>query len=296
MLHPLEAPFAEQRTEVPLAYPTHEARVTLTKILIDIGGRHQLRCLPLARQAEVLAAMLLYGWDVAVGTVAQLDVNDLLGGEVMALATVQQVHTLRIELFVLDGRVHIDHLRQLHAEEAAAARGVGEQVGRVAGADERGYARQRGGIAGVCLAHAQRGHLHQVLQRALLACRVAVILIEVDEQAVRQAALTLALGREVEVVRVEHPQLGRQQQSAEGALVPSLLLTDEDGCHAVRIQRIVLALRLRHEGQQPATEVAHHHLIPCEATHEGADAIHAIPLGQRAEEGYSRAVQACDGT
>ena len=127
MLHPLEAPFAEQRTEVPLAYPTHEARVALTQIFIYIGSRHQLRCLPLARLAEVLAAMLLHGWYVAVGTVAQLDVHDLLGGEVMALATVQQVHTLRIELFVLDGRVHIDHLRQLHAEEAAAARGVGEQ-------------------------------------------------------------------------------------------------------------------------------------------------------------------------
>ena len=208
----------------------------------------------------------------------------------MALALGKQVKALGIELAVVDGGIYINHLADVEAEEAAATALVGEQGVAVAGADERGYARQRGGIAGVCLAHAQRGHLHQVLQRALLACRVAVILIEVDEQAVRQAALTLALGREVEVVRVEHPQLGRQQQSAEGALVPSLLLADEDGRHAVRIERIVLALCLRHEGQQPATEVAHHHLILREATHEGADAVHAIPHGQRAEEVLHRMV------
>ena len=193
------------------------------------------------------------------------------------------MHALGIELRVIHRGVHIDHLADVETEEAAAAALVGEQGVAVAGADERGDAGQRGALLGVGLAHAQRGHLHEVLQRALLGGRVAVILVEVDEEAIDQAVLTLALGREVEVVGIEHPQLGRQEQATEGALVHALLLTHEDGRYAVGIEDIVPTLRLRHQGKQPAAEVLHHSLIRGEAAHKGMQAVLAVPLGERGE-------------
>ena len=88
MLPTLEAPLAEEGTEVLLIYPTHETRVAVAQVLIDIGSREQLRLFALTGLAEVLLAVLLHRWYVAVGTVAQLDVLDLLGGEVMTLPTV----------------------------------------------------------------------------------------------------------------------------------------------------------------------------------------------------------------
>ena len=88
MLPAFEAPLAEQSTEVPLADPTHETRVALAQVLIDVGRREQLRLFALMGLAEVSHAELLHRWYVAVGTVALLDILDLLGGEVMTLPTV----------------------------------------------------------------------------------------------------------------------------------------------------------------------------------------------------------------
>ena len=88
MLSALEAPLAEQSTEILLIYPTHEARVALAQVLIDVGSREQLRLFALTGLAEVSHAEFLHGWDVSVGTVALLDVLDLLGDEVMTLPTV----------------------------------------------------------------------------------------------------------------------------------------------------------------------------------------------------------------
>ena len=88
MLPALESPLAQQSTEVPLADPTHEARVALAQVLIDVGSREQLRLFALTGLAEVSHAVLLHRWDVTVGAVALLDVLDLLGGEVMTLPTV----------------------------------------------------------------------------------------------------------------------------------------------------------------------------------------------------------------
>ena len=88
MLPALEAPLAEQSTEVLLIHTTHETRVTLAQMLIDVGSREQLRLFALTGLAEVLLAVFLHGWDVAVGAIALLDVLDLLGGEVMTLPTV----------------------------------------------------------------------------------------------------------------------------------------------------------------------------------------------------------------
>ena len=89
MLHALEAPFAEQGSEVLLTYSTHEAWVALAQLFVYLGSREQHGSLAFARLAEVFPAMLLHGRYVAVGAVAQLDVYDLLSGKVMPLATVQ---------------------------------------------------------------------------------------------------------------------------------------------------------------------------------------------------------------
>ena len=274
---------AEDGAEAVGADSLHQAGVDAVQVLVDVSGAEHLACFTFARQAVVAEEEFLHRLMAAEAAVALLDVAHLIGIEPMALALGKQVHALGIELRVLHRGVHIDHLADVETEEAAAAALVGEQGMTVAGADERGDARQRSALLGVGLAHAQRGHLHQVLQCALLGGRVAVILVEVDEKAIDQAAFTLALGREVEVVGVEHPQLGRQEQATEGALVHALLLTHEDGGYAVGIEGIVPTLRLRHQGKQPATEVAHHHLIRGEAAHQGAQTVLTVPLGKRTE-------------
>ena len=89
MLHALEAPFAEQGSEVLLTYSTHEAWVALAQLFVYLGSREQQGSFPLARLTEVLAAMLLHGRYVAISAVAQFDVYDLLGSKVIPLATVQ---------------------------------------------------------------------------------------------------------------------------------------------------------------------------------------------------------------
>ena len=183
----------------------HQAGVDAVQVLVDVGGAEHLPRLALARQTVVAEEEFFDGLMAAETAVALLDVAHLICSEPMALALGKQVKALGIELAVVDGGVHIDHLADVEAEETAAAALVGEQGAAVAGADERGDAGQRGALLGVGLAHTQRGHLHQVLQRALLGGRVAIILVEVDEEAIDQATLTLALGREVEVVGVEHP-------------------------------------------------------------------------------------------
>ena len=88
MLPALETPLAEEGTEILLIHPTHEARVALAKVLIDVGRREQLRLFALTGLAEVSHAELLHGWNVSVGTVALLNVLDLLGGKVVTLPTV----------------------------------------------------------------------------------------------------------------------------------------------------------------------------------------------------------------
>ena len=205
MLVTSDAEGAEDAAEAVGAHALHQASVDAVQVLVDVGGAEHLCHLALTGQAVVAEEELLHGLVATVTAVAALDVVHLIGIEPMALALGKLVKALGIELAVVDGSVHINHLADVEAEEAAATALVGEQGVAVAGADERSYAGQRGALLGVGLAHAQRGHLHEVLQRALLAGRVAVILVEIDEEAVDELALTLALGREVEVVGVEHP-------------------------------------------------------------------------------------------
>ena len=96
---------------------------------------------------------LLHRTVATVVAVAAFDVFHLFGIEPVALALAEQLHALGIELAILDGGVYIDAAADVYAEEAAAARRVGEQGGGVAGADERGYAGQGGGVPTVGLAH-----------------------------------------------------------------------------------------------------------------------------------------------
>ena len=273
----------EDAAEAVCADPIHQAGIDAVQVLVDVGRAEHLRHLALTGQTVVAEEEFLHGLVATEAAVALLDVANLIGGEPMTLALGKQVHTLGIELRMLHRGVHIDHLADVEAEEAAAAALISEQGMAVAGADERGDAGQCGALLGVGLAHAQRGHLHQVLQRALLGGRVAVILVEVDEKAIDQAAFTLALGREVEVVGVEHPQLGRQQQTTEGALVHTLLLAHKDGRYTIGIEGIVPTLRLAHQGKQPTAKVLHQGLICSKAAHQGTQTVLAIPLRERTE-------------
>ena len=258
----------EHDTEALGTDVAHQTWGDAIEVLIDGCGTNHLGLLVLARQAVMPEEELLDRLMATETAVALLDVAHLIGSEPMAFALGKQVHALGIELRMVHRGVHINHLMDIEAEEAAAAALVGEQGVAVAGADERGDAGEGSALLGIGLAHAQRGHLHEVLQRTLLGGRVAVIFVEVDEQAIDQAALTLALGREVEVISIEHPQFGWQQQTAEGALVHTLLLAHEDGCYTVGIERIVPSLCLTHQGEQPTAEVAYHSLIGGEATHQ----------------------------
>ena len=95
----------------------------------------------------------LHGAMATVVAVAALDVLHLFGREPVALTLGELLHALGIELAVVDGGIHIDHLADVDAEEAAAACGVGEQSSGVAGADEGGDARKRDGVVAVGLAH-----------------------------------------------------------------------------------------------------------------------------------------------
>ena len=132
----------------------HQAGIVTAEVLVDLGGAEQGGCFALAGQAVVTEEEFLYGAVAAIVAVAVLDVLHLFGGEPVSLALGERCHALGIELGIVDGGVHIDHLADVYAEETAAARRVGEQGGGVAGADERGYARKRDGVVAVCLAHA----------------------------------------------------------------------------------------------------------------------------------------------
>lgn len=131
----------------------HQAGIAVGKVLIDVGGAEQGGGFALTGQAVVAEEEFLYGAVATVVAVAALDVLHLFGREPVALALGEQCHALGIELGVVDGSVHIDHLADVYAEETAAARRVGEQGGGVAGADERGDARKRYGVVAVGLAH-----------------------------------------------------------------------------------------------------------------------------------------------
>ena len=145
---------AEHLAEGLGAGALHQAGIVTAEVLVDLGGAEQCGCFALAGQAVVSEEEFLHGAVAAVVAVAALDVLHLFGREPVALALGEQCHALGIELRMVDGSVHINHLADVYAEETAAARRVGEQGGGVAGADERGDARKRDGVVAVGLAHA----------------------------------------------------------------------------------------------------------------------------------------------
>ena len=132
----------------------HQAGIAAGEVLIDVGGAEQGGGFTFARKAVVAEEEFLYGAVATVVAVAALDVFHLFGGEPVALALGELLHALGIELGVVDGGIHIDHLADVYAEEAAATRGVSEQGSGVAGADEGGDARKCYGVVAVGLAHA----------------------------------------------------------------------------------------------------------------------------------------------
>ena len=154
VLAPHGAESAEHLTEGLGTDVLHQAGIAAGEVLVDVGGAEQGGGFALMGQTVVAEEEFLHGAVATVVAVAMLDVLHLLGSEPVALALGEQCHALGVELGVVDGGVHIDHLADVDAEEAAAACGVGEQGGGVAGADERGDAWKRDGVVAVGLAHA----------------------------------------------------------------------------------------------------------------------------------------------
>ena len=114
----------------------HQSGIATGEVLIDMGGAEQGGGFALMGQTVMAEEEFLHGTVATVVAVAALNVLHLFGGKPVALAVVEQLHALGIELRVVDGGVHIDHLVDVDAEEAAAARRVGEQGCGIAGADE----------------------------------------------------------------------------------------------------------------------------------------------------------------
>ena len=90
---------------------------------------------------------------------------------------------LRVKLSVINGRGAVDGTLHLHADEAATAAQVCQQVQAVARADERGNAGQGLGIPLVGSTDAQAFHLHQVLQLGQAGSWQAVELININQAA-----------------------------------------------------------------------------------------------------------------
>ena len=143
---------AEHLTEGLGADALHQSGIAAGEVLVDVGGAEQGGGFALMGQTVMAEEEFLYGAVATVVPVATLDVFHLFGGKPVALTLGELLHALGIELAVVDGGVHIDHLADVYAEEAAATRGVGEQGGGVAGADEGGDARKRDGVVAVGLA------------------------------------------------------------------------------------------------------------------------------------------------
>ena len=99
------------------------------------------------------------------------------------MGVVQSMLQLRVKLSVVDGRGAVDGTLHLHADEAATAAQVCQQVQSVARADERGNAGQGLGIPLVGTADAQALHLHQVLQLGQTGSWQAVELININQTA-----------------------------------------------------------------------------------------------------------------
>lgn len=99
----------------------HQAGIATGEVLIDVGGAEQGRGLSLAGQAVMAEEEFLHGAVTAVVAVAALDVFHLFGGKPVALALGEQLHALGIELGIVDGGVHINHLVDVDAANSACS-------------------------------------------------------------------------------------------------------------------------------------------------------------------------------
>ena len=105
---------------------------------IDFGSRHQAGALfTRLGEAEAGADQLFGGRNAIERAVSLLDFGFLFLAEPATFAILQLVQQLGIKLFIIHRRVAIDGALHFHADEAAAARKVSQQVSVVAGADER---------------------------------------------------------------------------------------------------------------------------------------------------------------
>ena len=146
-----EAETAQDGTEVLFADGFHGLRIGFGQVGIDFCCGLLLEGLVGLRVAEVAQDEVLDGLDDAETHVHSSEHGLFVVRQVARSALGDALQTFGVELGVVDGRFHVNHLRNLHADEASVACGVGEQAEVVARADERGQTGQLGEVVLVVL-------------------------------------------------------------------------------------------------------------------------------------------------
>lgn len=114
--------------------------------------------------------------------------------EICFFVMFQGVKGLCKELSVIGFHAHIDGGCQLHADEAAVARRVGENVGEIARCDERRQSWKLLHAGAIRTFHLDTWQLDDVFQKSLLhGGRNLIELVEVDEQELRHSLQNLPL-------------------------------------------------------------------------------------------------------
>ena len=98
-------------------------------------------------------------------------------------ALAEQGYGLGVELTMVDVATHVDGTCEFDAYEAAAARGVCEQVGDVGGGDEGCSTGETLDVLSVWRLHLYGRKLHYIFEESFLHFRAYLVeLVEVDEQ------------------------------------------------------------------------------------------------------------------
>lgn len=228
-------------------------------------------------RGRLLEVAVAFGHDLLVGVV-----------EPVALAVVQLVHGLGVQLAVVYRAGGVDGAGHVDADEAAAAAGVGQQVLLVAGGDERGVAAHLEHGVGIGFAHIDDGFLEDVLQEALLGDAYLVELVDVDEREAVQVELGVAFAREVDAVGVVHPQFGRHDAAAEGGF-PRALRAHQQGRDAVGVFLVGVSPPVCHHAEEPAVEQLRPVRVAAgDGLRQRVDAILPVPACQVVEVVFER--------
>lgn len=151
------------------------------------GRRHPLALFPRFRHAEITEKELLFR-RILLKFAVRLR-HDILVRIIkpVTLTVRQLVHGLCIQLIVVYGTRGINHPLHLNADEAAAARRIGQQILVVTGGNERSIAAHLHHRCAVRPARIHHRLLQDVLQESLLCGAHLVELVNVDQREAIQA-------------------------------------------------------------------------------------------------------------